>query len=575
MQASLFFLILSFLTYIILSIQGATDVNQDHVGGCQHPVYCTGSLLKTIQLNQVFNDSKTFVDMPMRYPVDYINQQFEVLMFNTSKTGGPNKAELLEFLNNNFYPAGYEVEPVTPVDWFPNPAFLDKIQDPELKRFATSVHGKWLDLTRVFNVSGLCDDCYSSIPVTHPFVIAGSRFREFYYWDTYWIIQGLLVSNMTATAKGMLTNFRDIITEYGFIPNGGRIYYLNRSQPPLYTLMVKSYVEATSDYQFLQETLPILDAEYQWFMKYRTTQINTCDGGSYTLNLYNVSTNTPRPESFYEDFTGASVFSSDDEQKFYYSSITSGAESGWDFCSRWFSQSDNTNLTTIQTIEVVPVDLNSILYYNEKTLSMFHNYFGNTTMSTFYQKAASERATAIQSVFWDENNLQWFDLNLETQTLNENFYISNLLPLFVDIEEEINMNDEEIDSIFKELSDVLLNFPGGIPSSLIDTNQQWDLPSAFPNLQYFVIELLMDTNTTVSTAIGRSLINRWVTTNYCGWNSTLETEGGMMFEKYNVYDVGTPGGGGEYVVQNGFGWTNGVVLHLLNKYSDIITLNSC
>lgn len=38
-----------------------------------------------------------------------------------------------------------------------------------------------------------------------------------------------------------------------------------------------------------------------------------------------------------------------------------------------------------------------------------------------------------------------------------------------------------------------------------------------------------------------------------------------MYEKYNAYEVGVGGGGGEYVPQVGFGWTNGVALYLLNK----------
>ncbi len=73
-------------------------------------------------------------------------------------------------------------------------------------------------------------------------LVPGGRFRESYYWDTYWIILGLIASDMLSTAEMLLDNFAAIINRYGFIPNGFRVYYLNRSQPPYFFMMVKSVV---------------------------------------------------------------------------------------------------------------------------------------------------------------------------------------------------------------------------------------------------------------------------------------------------------------------------------------------
>ena len=39
-------------------------------------------------------------------------------------------------------------------------------------------------------------------------------------------------------------------------------------------------------------------------------------------------------------------------------------------------------------------------------------------------------------------------------------------------------------------------------------------------------------------------------------------------DQYNVDLIGAPGGGGEYDVQLGFGWTNGVALRFLNDFGD-------
>jgi hypothetical protein len=73
-------------------------------------------------------------------------------------------------------------------------------------------------------------------------VVPGGRFEESYYWDSYWIIRGLLICDMTETAWGVISNLLEDVTNFGFVPNGGRIYYLDRSQPPLLTLMIAEYL---------------------------------------------------------------------------------------------------------------------------------------------------------------------------------------------------------------------------------------------------------------------------------------------------------------------------------------------
>lgn len=38
-----------------------------------------------------------------------------------------------------------------------------------------------------------------------------------------------------------------------------------------------------------------------------------------------------------------------------------------------------------------------------------------------------------------------------------------------------------------------------------------------------------------------------------------------MYEKYNAFELGVGGGGGEYTPQIGFGWSNAVALILINS----------
>lgn len=238
----------------------------------------------------------------------------------------------------------------------------------------------------------------------------GGRFREFYYWDSYWIIRGLLYSEMFDTAKGMLKNFFSIIDRYGYIPNGGRIYYLRRSHPPLLTTMVHSYVEFTKDQEFLKEALPYLEREYQFFENNYMRNVNGYALASYGQDLLI----GPRPESYREDVNVANPLPGTDKLRFY-DEMNAGAESGMDFTSRWFikNQTNDGHLIDTKCTEIVPVELNAILYSNAKMLADFHTQFGNDKIaSRFKQKAQNMNEVSIVAkndlccMIW-KRNLAW------------------------------------------------------------------------------------------------------------------------------------------------------------------------
>jgi len=138
-----------------------------------------------------------------------------------------------------------------------------------------------------------------------------------------------------------------------------------------------------------------------------------------------------------------------------------------------------------------------------------------------------------------------------------------------------HLNPGIIDLIIQNLSIIYDNFPAGFPVSYINSTQQWDYPNSWAPHQWFIIESLMRTNTEASQELAFGLAQKWILTNYCGWNSTGGVNNGMMFEKYNSLKIGQPGQGGEYVVQAGFGWTNGVALVILDKYGKNLKFSSC
>ncbi|CAK7318156.1 TREH [Vulpes lagopus] len=128
---------------------------------------------------------------------------------------------------------------------------------------------------------------FSLIYAAHPFIVPGGRFTEFYYWDSYWVMEGLLLSEMPRTVKGMLQNFLELVRIYGHVPNGARVYYLQRSQPPLLTLMMDRYVSHTNDTAFLRDNIGTLALELDFWTQNRTVSVSS-GGKSYVLNHYAV-----------------------------------------------------------------------------------------------------------------------------------------------------------------------------------------------------------------------------------------------------------------------------------------------
>jgi len=102
---------------------------------------------------------------------------------------------------------------------------------------------------------------------------------------------------MYDTTRGILENFLSMVSKYGFLPNGGRVYYIQRSQPPLLIPMVDSYVTQTGNITFLKNNIILLEKEFDFWMTYRTVTVNK-DGNEYKLARHYAPSQGPRPESY-------------------------------------------------------------------------------------------------------------------------------------------------------------------------------------------------------------------------------------------------------------------------------------
>lgn len=244
----------------------------------------------------IYKDSKFFVDMKMKWPANETLTSFRDFMKSTNHA--PNKHQVEKFVNDTFEYPGAEFEDWDPSDWTATPKFLQNIEDDELRKFGSDLNHIWKLLGRKMRDDvRINEELYSIIYVPHPVIVPGGRFREFYYWDSYWIIKGLLLSEMHNTVKGMLNNFVSIVDKIGFIPNGGRLYYMMRSHPPLLIPMVDEYLKATHDDTWLKENFWLLEKEFNFWMTNRTVEIEK-DGINYTLVRYYEESSGPRPESY-------------------------------------------------------------------------------------------------------------------------------------------------------------------------------------------------------------------------------------------------------------------------------------
>ncbi|VBB32602.1 unnamed protein product [Acanthocheilonema viteae] len=501
-------------------------------------IYCQGELLHAVMMLNIFKDSKTFVDKPLRRDPAEIAADFKK-KFPRNITVNDREA-VRQFIDENFDEEGHELEKCDLVDWEEQPEKLLSIADPQLRQFALNVNSIWKSLCRTIKKEVMkYPERHSLLYVPYEFVVPGGRFREFYYWDTYWVIKGLLASGMQETSRRMILNFEYLVKTIGFIPNGGRVYYLRRSQPPFFIPMVYEYYMATEDDEFLRSTMDTMEM---------------------AMFHYRADSNVPRPESYREDYQTAERVDRQRRRKLW-RDIASAAESGWDFSSRWFQ--NRKSMDTIVTSDIIPADLNAFMYWNMKILAHLQGEIGNLTRRDELNQERSNFVDTFEAVFFDTREGAWFDLNVKTGEHYDDAYPSLAVPLFTECYHMLN-SGMMVDVLETLQRKGLLQFPGGIPASLMKgTNQQWDYPNGWAPINHMIIEGLRKSNNPTMQQRAFEIANKWINRNYA-----LYQKDHKMWEKYDVAkEYVRAAKGGEYENQYGFGWTNGVVLDLLVTFS--------
>ncbi|KAK9076642.1 hypothetical protein SSX86_004976 [Deinandra increscens subsp. villosa] len=515
-------------------------------------------------------DPKIYVDLSLKFDLPTVKQAFNDLprTENGSVSGSDFNGFVTKFMNRT----QDDLEVIDPVDFVAEPdGFLPKVGHPGVRNWALEVHSLWKNLTRKVSDRVLENpELHTLLPLKYPVIIPGSRFQEVYYWDSYWIIRGLLVSKMYDTAKGMVLNLIDLIGTYGYVLNGARAYYTNRSQPPLLSSMVIEVYKCTNDIDLVKKALPALIKEHNfWNSGVHNVTIKDSHGSTHNLSRYYAMWNHPRPESFTIDSETANKLENDCEKEQFYRELASTAETGWDFSTRWMKNA--SDLTTLSTTTIVPVDLNAYLLKMELDISFLANVVGDSSHALLFTRASESRKRAMDIVFWDEEKGQWFDYWLnassnhkdvihkfDASNQNQGLFVSNFIPLWVQL---FNSDETVVNKVAQSLEGSGLIRVAGIATSLTNSSQQWDFPNGWAPIQHMIAEGLVRSGSKEARSLAKDIAVRWIRTNYAAYKTSK-----AMHEKYDVSKCGEFGGGGEYVPQTGFGWSNGVVLALLEEF---------
>lgn len=485
------------------------------------------ALFAAVQQAGLFDDQKTFADArPLRDPAA-IHAGFLAMR------------DAPDFDLRAFVQANFELPPR---------AMTSKVAVG--RTLAAHIDGLWPQLTRT-DPAPLPYD--SRLSLAHPYVVPGGRFREMYYWDSYFTMLGLIESGRRDSARDMLANFAAMIDGYGHIPNGARTYYLSRSQPPYFSHMVELEARADGDALY-RRYLPQLRREHAWWMRDAQSLapgeasrrvVRLADGS--VLNRYWDDRDTPRPEAWQHDVrTAAGV--PDRPAPEVFRELRAGAESGWDYSSRWLG--DGRTLGTIRTTAFVPVDLNSLMHHLETTIALACRKDAQPECAREFDERAKQRAAAIAKHLWNADGF-YADYDWKRRQVSAQVTAASLTPLFVGI-----ASPQRAKLTAATVRTHLLQ-PGGLLTTTLRTGQQWDAPNAWAPLQWVAVEGLR--------RYGEDALAADIANGFLGEVRRVFEQKHKLVEKYDATGQ-AHGAGGEYPLQDGFGWTNGVVRALLVRY---------
>ena len=388
--------------------------------------------------------------------------------------------------------------------------------ESDVKEARKYIRKFWPHLTRVHH-----DDKDTLIGLPNPYLVpaynesSAFTFDEMYYWDSYFMVQGMLSDQKNKQlVMGILDNLFFLIKRYGMVPNANKTYLVSHSQPPLLTSFIFDVYNAYQlDRRWLEQAIKYAKTEY-----------------------YNVWMGEKKPYH-HKVFQGLS--------RYYDINVhhdLAEAESGWDMTTRFGRK----------CLDYLPIDLNTFLYVYEcdfmKASQILHDQEG----VVFWRRAVAKRKKAINELMWSERRGNFFDFNYKKGVKGSIASQASYVTLWAGL-----ASKSQAKKMVKNIS--RFEMKGGLSTTEEPTiplvlpgklATQWAYPNGWAPLHFFTVYGL--------TRYGyhkeaRRIAQKWLKTNLSWFESQ-----GVFLEKYNVVSPEKPPVEGLYPSQTGFGWTNAV-----------------
>ncbi|HXR49444.1 MAG TPA: trehalase family glycosidase [Verrucomicrobiae bacterium] len=352
----------------------------------------------------------------------------------------------------------------------------------------------------------------------------GFDYNELYYWDSYFMVQGMLDEAHKELVMGILEDLVSLFERFKVIPNASRTYLTGRSQPPfLTTFIFDTYQAYDPGEAWLKKMMGVAKLEYEivWMGMKKPNERQVYQGLS---RYYDIN----------------------------YLHDLAEAESGWDMTPRFDRHA----------LHYLPADLNALLYKYEADFARAARIFGDVREAAHWDDASRVRKAAMDKLMWDRIRGLYYDYNFKKEKRGGVSSLATYFPMWAGM-----VDEKQAASLVKALR--RFENKGGVATTdalplgqfVIGTMPtQWAYPNGWAPLHFVVIKALERYGYHKD---ARRIAMKWLKTNLAWFNDNH-----VFLEKYNVVAPDKPPLKGVYPSQTGFGWTNGVFERLCQDYVD-------
>jgi alpha,alpha-trehalase len=337
-----------------------------------------------------------------------------------------------------------------------------------------------------------------------------------FYWDSFFIILGLVRCGREELAVGMIDNFLFMQKRFNIIPMRNRFYNLGSSQIPFLTSMISEVYAVTGDSRWRTKTMRAAEQE---------------------LATYWMNKNLTEKHIVYR---GLSRYCDH-----YITQLAAEHESGWDMTSRFREH----------CLDYLPIDLNSALYKYELDLAQYYKDSHKIKQAKDFLLQAEKRRKTMFKLMWNSEKGFFFDYDYLQKKQSPFYTIAGFYPLWAKLATHTQAK-QVVENLCK------FEYDGGLantqPTGLSPEYKQHDYPNGWPPQQWIVIKGLLN--------YGYREDAFRIAKKYVDLNQKIFKKTHKIWEKHNVVDC-TIGASERYPTQSGFGWTNAVILRLFSEFA--------